>query len=199
VILFLVAMPPSKPDPLSGRIFTLRGQRVLVDADLAKLYGVTTIRFNQAVKRNVRKFPGDFRFRLTLGEFAGLKAQVAPAKIEPIGEEEDSTNSSQIVMSSRRGASYRPWAFTEHGCLMAAMVLRSPRAVQMSLYVVRAFVRMREELATNATILKRLAEMDRTLLEHDAALLTLWRKLRPLLAPPPESVKRKIGFHAGNR
>ena len=107
-----------------------------------------------------------------------------------------SWDSSQIAMSSiHRGASYRPWAFTEHGALMAATVLHSSRAVQMSLYVIRAFVRMREALATNATILKRLAEIDRTLLEHDTALLALWRKLQPLLQPPPELPAKELGFH----
>jgi hypothetical protein len=94
---------------------------------------------------------------------------------------------------------YRPWAFTEHGALMAGNVLRSPRAVQMSLYVVRAFVRMREELLANAAILKRLAQIDRKLLEHDVVLRYVVEKLMPLLAAPPAPPKRKIGFHAGNR
>ncbi|WP_218938781.1 hypothetical protein [Oleiharenicola lentus] len=98
-------------------------------------------------------------------------------------------------MRSRRGARYRPWAFNEHGCLMAATVLNSPRAVQMSLYIVRAFVQMREALATNATILKRLAEIDKTLLEHNSALLALWKKLKPLLTPPPEPPAKEMGFH----
>ena len=102
-------------------------------------------------------------------------------------------------MSSRRGGRRKlPWAFTEHGCLMAATVLNSSRAVRMSLYVIRAFVRMREELAANATILKRLAEIDKSLLEHDSALRTLWQRLQPLLAPPPEPPRRRIGFHSGS-
>lgn len=151
-------MSSPNADPLAGRIFTIRGQRVIMDTDLARLYGVPTMRFNQAVKRNADKFPEDFRFQLTREEFVGLKSQPVTSKTKLAGNEEDRTNSSQIVMSSRRGANYRPWAFTEHGCLMAATVLRSPKAVQMSLYVVRAFVQMREALATNATILKRLAD-----------------------------------------
>jgi hypothetical protein len=107
-------------------------------------------------------------------------------------------NSSQYAMSSRkhRGAAYRPWAFTEHGALMAANLLHSVRARQMSVFVIRAFVRMREELATNAAILKRLAEIDRTLLAHDSALRDVYRRLRPLLAPPPHlTPRREIGFH----
>lgn len=105
-------------------------------------------------------------------------------------------------MSSKakhRGATYRAWAFTEHGAVMAANILRSKRAMEMSVYVVRAFVKQREILTTNATILKRLAEIDKTLLEHDSALQILWKRLQPLLAPPAESPKRRIGFHEGNR
>jgi hypothetical protein len=98
-------------------------------------------------------------------------------------------------LSLRRGATYRPWAFTEHGALMAASILHSERATQMAVYVVRAFVQMREHLAGNVTVLKRLAEMDKTLLEHDSALRDVYRKLLPLLQPPPEPPKRRIGFN----
>lgn len=96
-----------------------------------------------------------------------------------------------------RGQRKLPWAFTEHGCLMAATVLNSPRVVQMSLYVIRAFVQMREALATNQAVLRRLAEIDKTLLDHDAALLALWKKLQPLPAPPPEPPRKELGFHTG--
>lgn len=192
-------MPQSTSDLLSARIHTIRGQRVILDTDLAQLYGVPTFRFNEAVKRNAEKFPEDFRFQLTHEEFANSKSQSAISSADTTGLEGVKGISSQSAMRSKRGAGYRPWAFNEHGCLMAATVLNSPRAVQMSLYVIRAFVQMREALAANATILKRLAEIDKTLLEHNAALLVLWKKLRPLLAPPPERPKRRIGFHAGNR
>ncbi|MDI1319326.1 MAG: hypothetical protein PSW75_03915 [bacterium] len=101
--------------------------------------------------------------------------------------------------AKHRGATYRPWTFTEHGALMAANVLRSPRALEMSVYVVRAFVKQREAHVSNAFILKRLAEINKTRIEHDSALQMMWRKLQPLLAPPPEMPRRKIGFHAGNR
>jgi len=95
------------------------------------------------------------------------------------------SNRSQIVTSSHGGRRKLPRAFTEHGAIMAASVLNSPEAVSMSVFVVRAFMRMREQLLANAAILKRLAEIDRTLLEHDSALRTIWRKLQPLLLPPP--------------
>ena len=111
----------------------------------------------------------------------------------------DLLNSSQFAMSSRkhRGATYRPWAFTEHGALMAATVLNSAQAVQMSLFIVRAFVRMREELMTSAVIFKRLAQIDKKLLEHDVVLQDVVEKLLPLLNPPPDPPKRRIGFNAG--
>lgn len=188
----------SQPDPLSGRIFTIRGQRVILDADLARLYGTTTKVFNQTIKRNAARFPKDFAFQLKPDEVAVLRSQFVTSKSENADKEIIDCNWSQFVTSSKaahRGATYRPWAFTEHGAMMAANVLRSPKAVEMSVYVVRAFIKQREVLATNATILRRLAEIDKTLLEHNSALLSLWKKLQPLLAPPPERPRREMGFH----
>jgi hypothetical protein len=102
---------------------------------------------------------------------------------------------SQIATASKRNIRYRPFAFTEHGAIMAATVLNSPEAVSMSVFVVRAFMQMREQLAANAAILKRLAEIDKNLLEHDSALRAIWTKLQPLLAPPPAPPRRRIkGF-----
>jgi hypothetical protein len=157
---------------LEPLIFRIRGHRVVLDSDLARLYGVPTVRFNQAFKRNRHRFAGE-------------------------GLDSSGPNSSQFVMSSsrRRGMIYRPWAFTEHGVLMAANVLRSDQAVQMSVFLVRAFVRLREQVAANTAILKRLAEIDKALIEHDTALSDLYRKLRPLLEPPAEPPARPIGFH----
>jgi hypothetical protein len=180
-------MGDATPERDSGRaalephIFTIRQQRVLLDADLARVYGTTTKVLNQAVKRNRGRFPPDFAFRLTAEEDAALR------------------NRSQIVTGSHkhRDPRVQPWVYTEHGALMAANVLRSRRAVQMSVYVVRAFVRLRERLAANHAILKRLAEIDRALLEHDAAIRDVYRKLIPLLQPEPEPPRRPIGFHDG--
>jgi hypothetical protein len=192
-------MPTPSADLLT--IHTIRETKVILDSDLAKLYGVPTFRLNEAVKRNVDRFPDDFRFQLTAEEFARLMSQYAISRPDAIHPPEDRANSSQIAMSSRkhRGAAYRPWAFTEHGALMAATVLNSPRAVQMSLFIVRAFVRMREGLATSAVILKRLAAIDKKLIMHDVVLRDVYRKLQPLLAQPPEPPKRRIGFHPDNR
>jgi hypothetical protein len=100
------------------------------------------------------------------------------------------------VTASRRNIRHRPWVFTEHGALQAANILRSDRAIAMSVYVIRAFIEQREKLAANVAILKRLAEIDKTLLEHDTALREIYQKLLPLLAPPPEPSRPQIGFHS---
>jgi len=186
---------PVRIEPL---ILTLRGQKVILDADLAGLYGVQTKVLNQAVKRNADRFPEDLMFQLTALEWRNLKSQFVTSSFQPPEEEEVGSLRSQFVtLKTGRGQhrKYMPFAFTEHGALMAAMVLNSPEAVAMSLFVIRAFVRMREQLAANAAILKRLAEIDKTLLEHDQALGLIWEQLQPLLAPPPDPPKRRIGFH----
>ncbi|TAJ91054.1 ORF6N domain-containing protein [bacterium] len=180
---------PFANEPLEPLILSIRGHRVILDADLARLYGVSTRVLNQGVRRNSHRFPDDFAFQLTATEAANLRSQLLLPKT-------DAGNRSQIVTGSQkhRDPRFRPWAFTEHGALMAANVLRSRRAVQMSVYVIRAFVRLREHIAANQAILKRLAEIDKTLLQHDTALRDIYRKLLPLLQPPPEPKKRKIGF-----
>lgn len=194
--------PPMKPpqaNPLFGRIFTVRGQRVILDASLAQLHGVPTRVFNQTIKRNATRFPKDFAFQLSLAEAASMRSQIVITSSEPVGKESEAGSwpqSATTAKPQRRRLNNLPWAFTEHGVVMAANVLRSPKAVEMSVYVVRAFIAQRELLATNATILKRLAEIDKTLLEHNSALRSLWRKLQPLLAPPPERPRKEIGFHA---
>jgi len=103
-----------------------------------------------------------------------------------------------VTLKAHGGRRYLPWAFTEHGAIMAATILRSPRAVAMSVYVVRAFVRMREDLMTSAVIFKRLAQIDKKLLEHDVVLQDVVEKLLPLLNPPPDPPKRRIGFYPGS-
>jgi hypothetical protein len=172
-------MPESAPlspsDPATF-IRTIRGQRVILDSDLAKIYGVPTFRFNEAIKRNRQRFPEDFLFQLTTQEQEALTSQIAMSK------------------PGRGGRRTRPFAFTEYGAFQAANILNSAKAQAMSIYVIRAFVRMREELSANQAIAKRLAEIDNTLLTHDAALRDLYQKIRPLLLPPPDPPRRKIGF-----
>ena len=167
--------PEIAPD-VGQLILTLRGQRVILDSDLAKLYGVATFRFNEAVKRNRPRFPDDFLFQLTKEEVEGLTSQSAMSK------------------PGRGGRRTLPWAFTEHGALQASNVLNSPRAIAMSVYVIRAFIRLREVLAENQVMAKRMADVEKTLVTHDAALRDIYQKIRPLLLPPPDPPRKKIGF-----
>ena len=156
------------------RILVIRGMRVILDEDLARLYGVSTKALKQAVKRNPRRFPGEFVVNVEDKDVAILR--------------------SQNVTSSWGGSRYQRMAFTEHGALMVASVLNSDRAIAMSVYVIKAFVKMREELPANDKILRRLAEIDKTLLMHDEGLRDLYQKLLPLLESGPEPERRKIGF-----
>jgi hypothetical protein len=167
----------------------------MLDRDLAKIYGVPTFRFNEAIKRNRHRFPPDFMFQLTREEFDSLRSQIAMSKPR---------NSSQFAMSSgkHRGAAYRPYAFTEHGALQAANVLRSPRAVQMSVFVIRAFVKMRETLRAVPELAKKLAALEKKLTSrldvHETAIVDVLRELMQILnppPPPPEPPRRRIGFH----
>ena len=166
-----------KSDPPFGTlILTIRSQKVLLDADLAAIYGVPTKALNQAVKRNADRFPNDFLFQLTDEE-----------------KQEVVTNCDHLARL--KFSKTRPYAFTEHGALMAANVLNSPEAVKMSVYVVRAFIKQRELLMAQSDVLKKLTQMDAKLLKQDDALRLIWRELQPLLSPPPSSPKRQIGFH----
>lgn len=166
------------PD-VDGIIRTVRTQRVILDSDLAALYAVPTFRFNEAVKRNKERFPEDFRFQLSKEEADALTSQIA-------------------ILKPGRGQhrKYLPWVFTEHGALMAANILSSPQAVAMSIYVIRAFIRLREEFTANTTLEKRLATIEKTLLTHDSALRDVIQKIRPLLLPPPVPPRKRIGFHS---
>jgi ORF6N domain len=192
------------------RILTIRDQKVVLDVDLARIYGVTTKRLNEQLRRNRKRFPQDFAFRLTADEFEFLRSQIATLDentSKSAGSKRSQTATTSSSLSSamwsqfattsgkRRRKTHRPWAFTEHGALQAANILRSDRAIAMSVYVIRAFIELRERVAANAAILKRLAEIDKTLLEHDTALRDIYQQLLPLLSPPPEPPRRQIGFH----
>lgn len=164
-------------DKLEGpRILVVRGLRVILDEDLARLYGVTTKALNQAVRRNPRRFPAAFVISVANENLTSLKSQNV---------------TSSLAWGGRRKPAF---AFTEHGALMVASVLNSDRAIAMSVYVIKAFVKMREELTANETVLRRLAEMDKTLLIHDEGLRDLYQKLMPLLELGREPGKRKNGF-----
>lgn len=164
-------------------IFTLRGQKVVLDRDLAALYGVPTFRFNEAVKRNSTRFPADFAFQLTRQELTGLISQNA------------------ISSSGHGGVRKLPWVFTEHGAIMAANILRSERAIQMSVFVVRAFVKMRGLLTDSRELARKLDALEKEpkgrLDVHEAVIVTILQRVMDIIDPPalPEPSKKDIGFH----
>jgi len=165
------------PHHVESKILDIRHARVILDADLADVYGVTTKALNQAIKRNLERFPEDFRFQLT-----------------PVEAEEVRRSRSQSVTLKRgQNIKYLPWAFTEHGAIMAATVLNSPRAVEMSVFVVRAFVRLREYARGHAEIAKRLDSLEQVVAGHDEDLREMFAALRELLTPSPRT-GREIGF-----
>jgi len=154
----------------------IRGHKIILDSDLGRLYGVATKRLNEQVKRNKDRFPADFMFRLTLEESQSLRSQIATS--EP----------------ARGGRRYRPYAFTEHGAIMAASVLNSRRAMEASVYVVRAFVKLREMLRTHKQLALKLSELEKRIEGHDEDIMALFEAIRQLMEPPEKTAKR-IGFH----
>jgi hypothetical protein len=200
------------PEQIVGAILMLRGQRVLQDSELAALYGVSTKRFNQQVRRNRKRFPADFMFQLTAEETSSLRSQIATLKAShsknqkhPQYVDETSSLRSQIAtLKTGRGQhrKYLPYVFTEHGAIMAATILNSTRAVEMSVYVVRAFVQLREILASNKELARRLAQLetrlDKKLTNHDEAIAAILSAIRQLMHPPVPK-RRPIGFTADLR
>ena len=179
-------------ESLGALIFTIRGQRVMLDADLASIYGVQTRRLNEQVRRNAERFPGDFMFQLTRQETSDLKSQIATSSPTDIR--------SQLANDSGHGGRRKlPYAFTEHGAIMAANVLNSPEAIQMSVFVVRAFVKMREALISRSELERRLLQIENILLAHDESIRELYDQIRPLLLPPPARPRKKIGFEVKER
>ena len=162
-------------EAVEQRILLVRGEKVIVDADLARFYGVSTKRLNEQVKRNAERFPEDFMFQLTQEE----KAEVVAVCDH---------------LSNLRFAKSLPYVFTEHGALMAASVLNSPRAVEMSVFVIRAFVRLRRAIAQYRGLAEKLAELEHRLGEHDRQIVALLQAIRQLASPDPVPPKRQIGF-----
>ena len=156
------------------RILLIRSQRVMLDFDLAELYGVQTKVLNQAVRRNLDRFPDDFMFQLTEAEWENLRSQFV-------------TSSSQ-----HGGRRYSPYAFTEQGVAMLSSVLRSKRAVQVNIAIMRAFVRLRELLSTHADLARKLEAMEQ---KYDSQFKVVFDAIRQLMSPPPPGTKKEIGFH----
>jgi len=168
---------------VESKIIVMRGRRVILDSDLAELYGVEVKRLNQQVKRNAGRFPADFVFRASEKD---LRLQIATSNITG---KRGATKES----ATRGGRRYQPFAFTEHGAIMAATVLNSKRAVEMSIFVVRAFVRMREILATNQKIFAKLKELENRMGNNDAQIQEIVEAIQELMKPP-DAPGRKIGF-----
>jgi len=157
-------------------IYLIRGQRVMLDFDLARVYSVTTKRLKEQFRRNVGRFPNDFAFQLTNQELANLRSQIATSSLHG-------------------GHRYLPTAFTEHGALMLASILNSPVAIEASVRVVRAFVLMREQMAAHKELAGKLADLEQRIGGHDAAIQDLFEAIRQLVEPPLPEKRREIGFH----
>ena len=174
-------MPKSKRaivPRLDSRIHVIRGERVMLDADLAAVYGVSTKALNQAVKRNTARFPDDFRVRLT-------------------AEERDEVVTDCDHLRALKFSPVLPWAYTEHGAIMAATVLNSARAAEMSVFVVRAFVRLREMAGNHAELSARLGALERKVAGHDQGIREMFKAIRTLIQPPAKP-RRQIGFGRKN-
>jgi hypothetical protein len=156
-------------------IYLIRGQRVMLDFDLARVYSVTTKRLKEQFRRNVGRFPNDFAFQLTNQELANLRSQIATSSLHG-------------------GHRYLPTAFTEHGALMLASILNSPVAIEASVRVVRAFVLMREQMAAHKELAGKLADLEQRIGGHDAAIQDLFEAIRQLVEPPLPENRREIGF-----
>jgi len=176
---------PLQVDQIGSMIRTIRGQKVILDYDLARIFGVPTFRFNEAIKRNRDRFPDDFLFQLTREEQLNLISQIA-------------------ISSSHGGRRKLPYALTENGAIMAANVLNSPEAVRMSVFVVRAFVQMRDLLGSTKELARQLADLEKKLTArldvHESVIVDVLRRVMEILDPPPlppEPPRRRIGFQVG--
>ena len=162
---------------IERRILLIRGEKVIVDADLAEFYGVPTKRLNEQVKRNKDRFPDDFMFQLSLEEKSEVVANCDH-------------------LSKLKYSSFLPYVFTEHGAIMAASVLNSRRAVEVSVFIVRVFVKLRRMIAENKELSRRIVQIERHLAEHDNQIMELVKAIKQLLKPDPLPKKRRIGFHS---
>ncbi len=177
---------------IEGKILLIRGQKVILDADLDALYGVETRVLVQAVKRNIERFPPDFMFQLDREEFDGLRSQSVISNERPMR--------SQIATSNagRGGRRYLPYAFTEHGTIMAASVLNSARAVQVSVFVVRAFVRLKQMLGPYQELATKLDRLEQKVQDHDQDIVAIVEAIRLLMSPPDEP-KEPFGFRRAKK
>ena len=163
-------------EDIESKIFLIRGKKVILDKDLAGLYEVETRQLTRQVRRNIERFPDDFMFLLTRKELMNLKCQIGT--------------------SSWGGIRKLPYAFTEHGILMLSSVLRSKRAIQVNIAIMRVFLKIKEMLSTHKELMYKLTELERKIEKHDKEICSIFEAIRQLMAPPPEKPKRRIGFLA---
>jgi len=162
---------------IERKIYLIRGCKVMLDSDLAELYQVQTKRLNEAVRRNIRRFPADFMFQLSAEELGNWKSQIATSN-----------------PGAKMGLRKQPLAFTEHGVAMLSSVLKSERAVALNILIIRAFVRLREYLATHKDLARKLEDVERTQHEHSSHIEQIYGYIQQLIEPVPDSSKRRIGF-----
>ncbi len=160
---------------IAAKIYLVRGIKVILDRDLAELYGVETRSLIQAVKRNIDRFPSDFMFQFTQDEFNSLRSQI-------------------VISKGKGGRRYLPFVFTEQGVAMLSSVLRSKRAIEVNIAIMRAFVKLREMLATHKELAQKLVELERRLEDHDEHIQTIFDAIRQLMMPSDKKDKKKIGF-----
>ncbi|MBE0649076.1 MAG: ORF6N domain-containing protein [Bacteroidales bacterium] len=187
-------------DEIISQIYFIRGQKVMLDSDLARIYGVTTARLNQQVRRNLDRFPADFMFELTSDEFQNLMLQIATSSLRTIDNTSDSNLISQNVTSRWGGRRKLPFVFTEHGALMLASVLNSSIAIQASIFVVRAFVALRELITSHKELSDRIDDLEKRtcekLDEHSEQLMLVFQALRELVRQKEEP-RNPLGFKIG--
>ncbi|HEY2588877.1 MAG TPA: ORF6N domain-containing protein [Tepidisphaeraceae bacterium] len=196
-------------EEIEQHILLVRGQRVILATDLARLYGVPVKQLNQQVKRNRDRFPEDFVLQLTRPEAeAILRSQIAtlndsgaaPSRSQSVTLKDPSVSKSQVAASKRgMNIKYLPYAFTEHGAIMAANLLRSDRAVKVSVFVVRAFVKLREMLSAHRELAAKLNELESKLQDHDGQIVALIDAIRSLMAEPRGRRKPAIGYHTESK
>lgn len=177
-------------ETISESILVLRGQKVMLDFTLADLYGVQTKALNQAVRRNLERFPEDFMFQLTAEEVEGLRSQIVTLKGSGVVD----SRSQIVTLKHGQNIKYLPYAFTEQGVAMLSSALRSPKAVAVNIEIMRTFVRMRKVAFSNEELARKLDELDRRVSKHDAAISEIIEAIRQLMLPPDPGDKRSIGF-----
>ena len=164
------------------KIYIIRRQKVMLDRDLAEMYGVETFRLNEAVKRNITRFPGDFMFQLSLDEFNSLISQIAISK-----------------NTGRGGIRKMPYAFTEQGVSMLSSILKSETAIQVNIQIIRVYLKMKQALLDNKDLMLKIEKMEQKMIGHDEDISNIFKALKKLLAPPPDTKREPVGFPYPNK